>query len=164
MYEVIVEKTFSSAHFLRNYHGKDEPLHGHNWRVQVRFRGPKLVQPEEYLVDFEEARVVLDKIVGKIDYKNINAVPPFDRSNPSAENIARWIYEEGVGDVVVIDDAVSIRRGHGTVWIVINNIVTNNEPRRARIPDNTWILPIAINRIVVDPRIDPILKNSESTA
>ena len=94
MYEVIVEKTFSSAHFLRNYHGKDEPLHGHNWRVQVKFRGPKLVQPEEYLIDFVEAREALDRIIAKIDYKNINEVPPFTQRNSSAENIAHWICEE----------------------------------------------------------------------
>ena len=94
MYEVIIEKMFSSAHFLRNYHGKDEPLHGHNWKVQVRFRGPKLVQPEEYLIDFVQVRKILDEIIAKIDYKNINDVPPFDDRNSSAENIAHWIFEE----------------------------------------------------------------------
>ena len=94
MYEVLIEKTFSSAHFLRLYKGKDEPLHGHNWRVQVKFQGAKLVQPEEYLIDFAEAREILDKIIERIDYKNINEVPPFDRRNTSAENIAHWIYEE----------------------------------------------------------------------
>ena len=79
MYEVLIEKTFSSAHFLRQYKGKDEPLHGHNWRVQVKFAGAKLVQPEEYLIDFVEAQEILGKIIGKIDYKNINEVPPFDQ-------------------------------------------------------------------------------------
>ncbi len=96
MYEVQVEKTFSSAHFLRNYHGVDEPLHGHNWRVRVVFSGQKLVQPEEYLVDFVEVQQILDKIISKIDYKNLNVVPPFDKLNPSAENVARWICEEFV--------------------------------------------------------------------
>ena len=94
MYEVLVEKKFSSAHFLRNYKGKDEPLHGHNWKVRVRFEGKKLAEPEEYLVDFAEVSEALDKIIGKIDYKNINDVPPFDRKNPSAENIAQWIHSE----------------------------------------------------------------------
>lgn len=94
MFEVSIEKKFSSAHFLRSYHGKDEPLHGHNWKVQVKFSGKNLVQPEEYLVDFVEAQEVLEKILRKIDYKNINEVPPFDKSNPSAENIAHWIYQE----------------------------------------------------------------------
>ena len=94
MYEVRIERNFSSAHFLRNYRGKDEPLHGHNWRARVSFRGRNLVEPEQYLVDFTEASGILDKIVEKIDYKNINEVPPFDKKNPSAENVAEWIYRE----------------------------------------------------------------------
>lgn len=94
MYDVFIEKKFSSAHFLRNYHGKDEPLHGHNWKVQVRFTGKKLVEPEQYLIDFVEAQDVLKKIIEKIDYKNINEIPPFHERNPSAENVARWIHEQ----------------------------------------------------------------------
>ncbi len=94
MFEVIIDKKFSSAHFLRQYHGADEPLHGHNWRVEVRFQGEKLVEPEQYLIDFVEAQKILSEIVAKIDYKNINEVAPFNRINPSAENIAMWIYNE----------------------------------------------------------------------
>lgn len=96
MYEVLIEQKFSSAHFLRNYHGKDEPLHGHNWKVQVKFRGQQLAQSEEYLVDFVEVQKILEKVIEKIDYKNLNETPPFDKINPSAENIARWIYAEFV--------------------------------------------------------------------
>ena len=94
MYEVLIEKNFSSAHFLRNYHGKDEDLHGHNWKVQVKFKGRKLVEPEEYLVDFVEVLGILDKIIAKVNYKNLNEISPFDKKNPSAENIAHWIYTE----------------------------------------------------------------------
>jgi len=94
MYEVLVEQKFSSAHYLRDYHGKDEPLHGHNWKVQVKFKGRKLIKPEEYLIDFVEVSSTLEKIIAKINYKNINDVAPFNRINPSAENIAQWIYTE----------------------------------------------------------------------
>ncbi len=94
MFEVLIESKFSSAHFLRQYHGADEPMHGHNWRVQVRFLGDTLVEPEQYLIDFVEAQAILDRILSNIDYKNINEVPPFDRLNPSAENIAKWIHDQ----------------------------------------------------------------------
>ena len=94
MYEVIVEQQFSSAHFLRNYHGQDEPLHGHNWKVQVKYRGKKLIQPEQYLIDFVELDQLLKKIIAHIDYKNINDVQPFNTINPSAENIAEWICQQ----------------------------------------------------------------------
>ena len=94
MYDVIIEHKFSSAHYLRQYHGKDEPLHGHNYRVQVQFSGKDLVFPEEYLVDFVEVNAILKEILSRIDYKNINDVPPFDKMNSSAENIARWVWSE----------------------------------------------------------------------
>ena len=94
MYDVTIERRFSSAHFLRQYRGKDEPLHGHNYRVQVKFSGKELVHPEQYLVDFVEVDGILKDIVSRIDYKNINEVPPFDKINSSAENIARWIWSE----------------------------------------------------------------------
>src|SRR5258708_2234320 len=94
MFEVLIEKKFSSAHFLRNYHGTDEPLHGHNYKVQVKFSGKKLVEPEQYLVDFVEVHGELEKVIAKIDYKNINGVEPFNKINPSAENIAYWIHSE----------------------------------------------------------------------
>lgn len=94
MYEVLIESKFSSAHFLRSYKGKDEPMHGHNWRVQVKFQGKNLVRPEEYLVDFVEAQDNLAKVLERIDYKNINEIEPFNRKNPSAENIAEWICQE----------------------------------------------------------------------
>lgn len=96
MYEVSIEKDFSSSHYLRIYHGKDESLHNHDWKVQVKFKGRKLVFPEGYLIDFVETLKVLEKILAKINRKNLNEVQPFNKINPSAENIARWIYEEFV--------------------------------------------------------------------
>lgn len=92
MYEVFVERKFTSTHFLRNYRGQDEPAHDHTWRVRVWFRGNNLIEPEGYLVDFIEAKEALKRIVGRIDRKNINDVEPFNKKNPSAENIALWLY------------------------------------------------------------------------
>ena len=58
MYEVMIEKQFSSAHFLRSYHGKDEPLHGHNWRVQVKFKGKNLDLCNRYAIANDIAKVI----------------------------------------------------------------------------------------------------------
>ena len=94
MYEVSVEKKFLASHNLRQYKGSTEAHHEHYWKVQIKFRGKKLVQPEEYLIDFAEVNKVLKPIIGKLENKDINKVFPFDKTNPTAENISRWIYEE----------------------------------------------------------------------
>jgi 6-pyruvoyltetrahydropterin/6-carboxytetrahydropterin synthase len=90
-YEVIVQQEFSSAHALRHYHGKTEPLHGHNFRVEVVLRGKRLQNKVKYLVDFVELQRALQAIVKPMDHVNLNDYPPFDRENPSAENLAAYI-------------------------------------------------------------------------
>ena len=71
MYEVTVEATFSSGHYLRNYHGKCENPHGHNYRVQITFAGEELDQTG-LLLDFKELKQLLRPIVDYLDHKMIN--------------------------------------------------------------------------------------------
>ena len=93
MYEVMIERNFSSAHQLRGYRGKCENLHGHNYRVEIYARGREL-NNIGLLVDFVEQKAAADEIVNYLDHRNINELPPFDEKlNPSAENLARFILE-----------------------------------------------------------------------
>ncbi len=94
MFEVIVEAEFSAAHALRHYHGKTEPLHGHNYRVQVVVQGKRLQNKVKYLVDFVPLQKALQAVVRRLDRTHLNELPPFDRENPSAENLAVYIAEE----------------------------------------------------------------------
>lgn len=91
MYQIIVEDEFSSAHALRHYHGAMEPLHGHNFRVQVVVEGKKLQNKVKYLLDFTALKDALQAVVKPMDHVNLNEYPPFDRENPSAENLAQYI-------------------------------------------------------------------------
>ena len=91
MFEIVIKKSFSSAHALRHYHGRTEPLHGHNYEVEVVLRGKRLQNKVKYLVDFLEVHQALDAIIKPMDYVNLNETPPFDRENPTAENIAFYI-------------------------------------------------------------------------
>src|SRR5579872_3537741 len=91
MFEVIVRADFSSAHGLRHYHGGTEPLHGHNFRVEVVVRGKRLQNKVKYLTDFVSLERALQTIVKPMDHINLNEYPPFVRENPSAENIAFFI-------------------------------------------------------------------------
>ncbi len=89
MFEVMIERNFSSAHQLRGYRGKCENLHGHNYKIEIYARGREL-DKTGLLVDFVELKAAADDIVNYLDHRNINELPPFDEElNPSAENLAR---------------------------------------------------------------------------
>jgi len=93
MFEVMIERNFSSAHQLRGYKGKCENLHGHNYKIEIFARGREL-DHIGLLVDFGELKTAADDIVQYLDHRNINELPPFDvELNPSAENLARYILE-----------------------------------------------------------------------
>lgn len=93
MFEVCVEHTFAAAHQLRNYRGKCENLHGHNYRVQVSVEGRELAF-NGLLFDFTDLKKALHGVAGYLDHKFLNELPPFDAVNPTAENIAKFICEE----------------------------------------------------------------------
>ena len=93
MYDVTVKTGFSAAHQLRLYDGKYENLHGHNWTAQVTVEADEL-NPIGVGIDFVELKEMVNKILSRLDYHNINEIPPFDKENPSAENIARWLFLE----------------------------------------------------------------------
>ena len=93
MFEITVEETFAAGHALRNYHGRCENVHGHNYKVQVTVSGPEL-DSAGLLVDFVELKKVMHEVVDRMDHQFLNEVPPFDVLNPSAENMARYIFDE----------------------------------------------------------------------
>src|SRR5829696_3893155 len=106
IFEVMIERNFSSAHQLRGYRGKCENLHGHNYKVEIYARGRELNEVG-LLVDFVELKQAADEIVNFLDHKNINELPPFDGElNPSAENLARFILERVAGRLT--DDRVEV--------------------------------------------------------
>lgn len=88
-FEIEVETTFSAAHALR-FRGGREPVHGHDFRVTVRIGGGDL-DADGLLFDFHEVERHLGEIVAPFRSRDLNATPPFDRVNPSAEEIARHI-------------------------------------------------------------------------
>jgi 6-pyruvoyltetrahydropterin/6-carboxytetrahydropterin synthase len=93
MFEVSVEETFAAGHALRNYKGKCENVHGHNYRVCIVIQGPEL-DANGLLVDFAEVKTLMRAVIHRLDHQFINDIPPFDELNPSAENIARYFYDE----------------------------------------------------------------------
>ena len=93
MFEVTIEETFAAGHALRNYRGKCENVHGHNYRCQVTLEGAGLDEIG-LLVDFVELKRVVHGVLDRLDHQWLNEFPPFDVLNPSAENMARYIYQQ----------------------------------------------------------------------
>ncbi|MFC1576502.1 6-carboxytetrahydropterin synthase QueD [Candidatus Omnitrophota bacterium] len=98
MYEIKVIDDFSGAHNLREYKGKCEALHGHNWKVEVSLSGDTL-NKHGMIMDFTDLKESLKKVLSSLDHKYLNDLAFFKQSNPTSENIARFIYGELAGNV-----------------------------------------------------------------
>ncbi|HET7437160.1 MAG TPA: 6-carboxytetrahydropterin synthase [Thermoanaerobaculia bacterium] len=94
-FTVRVEARFEAAHFLREYRGISEPLHGHSYKIEAELIGAGGgLDADAIAVDFVSAKRKLEVLARKLDYGCINDVPPFTEINPSAENIAEWFARE----------------------------------------------------------------------
>ncbi len=92
MFQVTVEAGFSSGHYLRDYHGKCENPHGHNYRVLVTLGGRQL-EPNGLLLDFKILKNLLKPVIDYLDHQMINDLEPFTSINPSAENLAKYFFD-----------------------------------------------------------------------
>ena len=111
MYELKIITEFSAAHNLRNFRGKCEALHGHNWKVEVVISGRDLDE-SGVVLDFAEVKAATSEIMSEIDHRYLNDLPFFSEHNPSSENIARYIFQR-LQDKID-NDRVQIRRV--TAW------------------------------------------------
>lgn len=93
MYKLSALLNFSSAHYLNNYEGDCARLHGHNWKVLVEVYADKL-DSIGMGMDFKDLNDIAWKVIGKFDHQVINKVEPFNKINPTAENLARFFYDE----------------------------------------------------------------------
>ncbi|MCU0572074.1 MAG: 6-carboxytetrahydropterin synthase QueD [Syntrophobacteraceae bacterium] len=92
IYELKVISDFAAAHNLRNFRGKCEQLHGHNWKIEVVLRGTELDE-SGVVVDFSEVKEATRQLLAEVDHKYLNDIPYFAIHNPSSENIARFLLE-----------------------------------------------------------------------
>ena len=125
MFEVSVEETFAAGHALRHYRGKCENVHGHNYRVQVTLEGPDL-DSVGLLVDFVQVKKLIQAVVDKLDHRFLNEVPPFDVLNPSAENMARYFFEEIAGGM---GQTSPVRVAAVKIWETDTTSATYRQPR-----------------------------------
>ncbi len=115
MFEVSVEKSFAAGHALRGYKGKCENVHGHNYKVRVTLAGSEL-DSTGLLCDFVEIKRLMESIIGRLDHRFLNDLAPFDKLNPSAENLARYFYQELQRGMREAPAAVPVHIGEVKVW------------------------------------------------
>jgi 6-pyruvoyltetrahydropterin/6-carboxytetrahydropterin synthase len=114
MYEVTAEDTFAAGHYLRDYKGKCENPHGHNYKVQVTLQGRELDRAG-LLLDFRDLKQVMKHVIDYLDHQMINDLEPFTRLNPSAENLAKYFYDETNAKLnQTTDGRVSVKQV--TIW------------------------------------------------
>lgn len=115
MYELTVTSSFAAAHALRNFSGKCENLHGHNWRVKARVVGDKLDEAG-MLIDFGVLKKKLNAILdNELDHRHLNDLDIFAGASPSSENIARYIYDRLAAELA--EDMVD--NGAGLAWVSV---------------------------------------------
>lgn len=93
MYELTVKSEFEAAHFIKNYPGKCARLHGHNWTVEAVAQGSQLNELG-ILIDFKIFKAELNKILDELDHQYLNELEIFKTKNPTAENLAKEIFDK----------------------------------------------------------------------
>jgi len=93
-WRLTVTQDFSASHQLRNYGGKCEQMHGHNFGVEVVVEGSELDEKVQYLMDFKQLKGLTNEVLDKLDHHHLNEVDCFAEINPSSENLAMYIYRQ----------------------------------------------------------------------
>jgi 6-pyruvoyltetrahydropterin/6-carboxytetrahydropterin synthase len=108
MFEVTVEDSFAAGHYLRNYKGKCENPHGHNYKLRVTLAGNEL-DKAGLLLDFKELREVMKNVTERLDHQMINDLEPFTVLNPTAENLSKYFFEQANAKLNIVTT--------GRVWV-----------------------------------------------
>jgi 6-pyruvoyltetrahydropterin/6-carboxytetrahydropterin synthase len=115
-FTVYKEQDFSAAHFLREYHGECERLHGHNYIVRL-YAGADELNGEGLVADFGVLKAMLKEILARFDHHLLNDIPPFDTRPPSSELLAEYIAEEAARQL----DDERVRITECRVWETARN-------------------------------------------
>jgi len=110
-YTLKVVTDFAAAHALRDYAGECSQLHGHNWKVEVEVIATSLDDVGMGL-DFKAIKVQAKEALSRLDHRHLNEIKPFDAINPTAENIAAYLYRQLSGSL----NGPRTRVGAVTLW------------------------------------------------
>jgi 6-pyruvoyltetrahydropterin/6-carboxytetrahydropterin synthase len=123
LYELKIVTHMAAAHQLREYEGRCENLHGHNWKIEVCVTGKKLAE-NGLLIDFKLVKGATARLLEELDHTFLNDVEPFKSVNPSSENIARHIYQSLSRDL----NNQNVKVSEVTAWESDTACATYREP------------------------------------
>jgi 6-pyruvoyltetrahydropterin/6-carboxytetrahydropterin synthase len=126
MFELTILVDFEAAHFIKDYPGKCSRLHGHNWKVEVAVCGNKLNQLG-MLIDFHDLKAEVKHVIDTLDHRYLNELEPFKLTNPTAENIAKYIYEQIINRPTFVETEVRVL--FVKVWESAHSAVAYSEVR-----------------------------------
>ena len=125
MFEITVEDSFAAGHYLRDYKGKCENPHGHNYKVRVTLTGAEL-DKAGLLVDFKDLKDLMKPVIERLDHQMMNDLAPFAQVNPSAENLAKHFYDETSAKLKSVTNG-RVRIKEVTVWETDSTTATYRE-------------------------------------
>ena len=132
MYEIRVQADFSAAHFLKDYNGKCENLHGHNYRVYAHAKGEELDEGG-MLVDFSKLKAALKFVCNELDHTNLNDMEVFSQ-NPSAERIAKYIFEKIIEKLLEEKIDLRYKSGKKTARLYAVDVFETDTSRARYVP------------------------------
>jgi len=122
MFVLKIVTDFASAHSLRNYPGDCSRLHGHNWQVEVSVCS-QVIDDNGIAIDFREIKKQTKFVIKRLDHQYLNEIEPFDVLNPTAENIAKYFFDE-VG-LLINNESVKVKEV--MIWETPRSAVTYSE-------------------------------------
>jgi 6-pyruvoyltetrahydropterin/6-carboxytetrahydropterin synthase len=122
MFVLKIVTDFASAHSLRDYPGDCARLHGHNWQVEVSVCS-QVLDDSGIAIDFREIKKQTKLVVKRLDHQYLNEIKPFDVLNPTAENIAKYFFDE----IALLITNKSVKVKEVTIWETPRSAVTYSE-------------------------------------
>ena len=122
MFVLKIVTDFASAHSLRDYPGDCSRLHGHNWQVEVMVSS-QVLDESGIAIDFREIKKQTKAVVKRLDYQYLNEIEPFDVLNPTAENIAKYFFDE----IGILINQENVKVKEVLIWETPRSAVTYSE-------------------------------------
>ena len=122
MFVLKIVTDFASAHSLRDYPGDCARLHGHNWQVEVSVCS-QVLDDSGIAIDFREIKKQTKLVVKRLDHQYLNEIKPFDALNPTAENIAKYFFDE----IALLITNKDIKVKEVMIWETPRSAVTYSE-------------------------------------